>query len=940
MHLKLIQARYITLCQQLLALGVVVALLVPATAVLSLDVVRDGAGAQPAPRAASLMAATVPDASVEAEVTEIALTPTTEELAEAPAAAPTQPRAELPVTSGRRAAGAPAAPGANAPEAEAPAPAPVEVPAEVTSDPETVTGYGAVGITWESGQEVGEDAMTMKVRTRTGEQWSGWSELEYHDEHAPDPASPDAATARPGTEPLFVGNVDDVQVSVDGDGDQLPTGMSLAVVTPGEASGSSEETPTLAGAADGEAAAPGAATQGEGAIALSAGKRRKVAQPTIFSRAQWGADERIRNKKSLAYGTINAGFVHHTVNANNYTEAEVPGIIRSIYAYHVKSRGWSDVGYNFLVDRFGRIWEGRYGGIDKAVVGAHTLGYNQYSFAMSAIGNFDVVAPTDAMLRSYGQLFAWKLSLHGVDPNSTSQQVGKSTFAAINGHRDAGSTACPGRYLYAQMDTIRAYAAAGTTVTPPPPPVETVTVSEPNLVSNLAGSSFPDVLVRRASDARGLVIPTEGLSAFTKKRTVNARGWAKRGNVFVSADVTGDKVPDALSTDSKGVLRVRTGVANAAGTKFGKVVRSVKTTAGHTLLAAAGDLTGDGRADLVARKSGRMIVFRGTKAGGFSRAQGPKGLGGAVQLIGAGDANGDGHRDVLARTTKGGLKLYAGNGKGGFANAVSVAGSWGSWNRIVGGVDVTGDGTNDLVARRANGDVFVLPGHGNGNYGAALGPAANLKKFDALSSAGSLDADASADLVGVRGDTLVAIASRGTRDLGAPVDTGVSFAGMDLLLNAGDLNSDGHGDVLARSTDGTLNLYPGNGTGALGAPVVIGGGWNAISALRAVGDVTGDGFPDLIGSRDSATVVFRGNGASGFAEAAPVAGRLAVAGGLPADVSAYDFVFSIQSVRLKSRQDHLARDRATGVLNLFAGTTGATSKARPIGELGGYDLVG
>ena len=189
--------------------------------------------------------------------------------------------------------------------------------------------------------------------------------------------------------------------------------------------------------------------------------RRPPRCRTIYSRAQWGADESIRNKSALRYGTVSAGFVHHTVNANDYTEAQVPGILRSIYAYHVKSRGWSDIGYNFLVDRFGRIWEGRYGGVDKNVVGAHTLGYNDYSFAMSAIGNFDVVQPPDVMLRAYGALFAWKLALNGVNPASTSQQVGKTTFQAINGHRDAGSTACPGRYLYAQLATIRGYAVRG-----------------------------------------------------------------------------------------------------------------------------------------------------------------------------------------------------------------------------------------------------------------------------------------------------------------------------------------------------------------------------------------------------------------------------------------------------------------------------------------------
>ena len=132
----------------------------------------------------------------------------------------------------------------------------------------------------------------------------------------------------------------------------------------------------------------------------------------------------MRDKSSLHYYEVHAGFVHHTVNANDYTRAEVPALLRGIYAYHVRSRGWSDIGYNFLVDRFGRIWEGRYGGVDRPVVGAHTLGYNDYSFAMSAIGNYETAHPSEAVLRAYGALFAWKLSLHGVSADSTRQVVG------------------------------------------------------------------------------------------------------------------------------------------------------------------------------------------------------------------------------------------------------------------------------------------------------------------------------------------------------------------------------------------------------------------------------------------------------------------------------------------------------------------------------------
>src|SRR5690606_28751950 len=182
----------------------------------------------------------------------------------------------------------------------------------------------------------------------------------------------------------------------------------------GDASAASEA--AAAGTQDAEQAAGDA---GDDAATLQAARRRTAPMPTIYSRAQWGADERMRDKSSLRYGTISAGFVHHTVNANDYTAEQVPGIIRSIYAYHTRSRGWSDIGYNFLVDRFGRIWEGRYGGVDKAVVGAHTLGYNDYAFAMSAIGNFETVQPPAEVIAAYGQLFAWKLGLHGVNPAST-----------------------------------------------------------------------------------------------------------------------------------------------------------------------------------------------------------------------------------------------------------------------------------------------------------------------------------------------------------------------------------------------------------------------------------------------------------------------------------------------------------------------------------------
>ena len=241
----------------------------------------------------------------------------------------------------------------------------------------------------------------------------------------------------------------------------------------------------------------------------------------------------MRDASSLHYFEVHAGFVHHTVNANDYTRAEVPGILRSIYAYHTKSRGWSDVGYNFLVDRFGRIWEGRYGGVDRPVVGAHTLGYNDDAFAMSAIGNFETKKPTRVMLEAYGALFAWKLSLHGVSATSSQQFVTKRNFKAINGHRDAAATACPGKYLYAKLPLIRRLAGQAQQGW-----------DGRELESNLASGPLPDFVARRTRDGQMFVIPIKtkrdssikagkpiatGRSLAMANRVMNAGDWDRNG---------------------------------------------------------------------------------------------------------------------------------------------------------------------------------------------------------------------------------------------------------------------------------------------------------------------------------------------------------------------------------------------------------------------------
>jgi hypothetical protein len=303
--------------------------------------------------------------------------------------------------------------------------------------------FSLLGVTWRAATRPAD--LTVVVRAHGAKGWSSWTALDPSDEPAPSETS-----ATRGTEPLWVGKSDGYQVRIDLHSGALPRGLRVNLVAPGDSP------------------ADATAGQSRGPLARASAD---VAQPVINARASWGADERLRTSGPRYNATVKEGFVHHTAGTNNYSDADVPKIIRGIYAYHVKSNGWSDIGYNFLVDRFGRLWEGRYGGITKAVLGAHTGGFNLDSFAVSAIGNYDKVATTPEMIDAIARLMAWKLSLYYRDPLGTTSLVSQgysssiypagrqASFNVISGHRDADYTDCPGKFLYDQLANIRSLTA-------------------------------------------------------------------------------------------------------------------------------------------------------------------------------------------------------------------------------------------------------------------------------------------------------------------------------------------------------------------------------------------------------------------------------------------------------------------------------------------------
>ncbi|MEU9981929.1 N-acetylmuramoyl-L-alanine amidase [Streptomyces sp. NPDC050856] len=192
-------------------------------------------------------------------------------------------------------------------------------------------------------------------------------------------------------------------------------------------------------------------------------------RPRIVTRKGWGADEKLRERNFVYTKSVQAAFVHHSATGNNYTCKQAPSVLRSIYRYHVQSSGWRDFGYNFAIDKCGNIYEGRAGGVAKAVLGAHTLGFNTNTMGIAVLGTYSSSTPPAAAVTGIAKLTAWKLGLYGKNPKGKSTLVSgggnrykkgtKVKLNTISGHRDGFATECPGAKLYGKLGTARSASA-------------------------------------------------------------------------------------------------------------------------------------------------------------------------------------------------------------------------------------------------------------------------------------------------------------------------------------------------------------------------------------------------------------------------------------------------------------------------------------------------
>ncbi|QXC62968.1 DUF4214 domain-containing protein [Aquihabitans sp. G128] len=313
-------------------------------------------------------------------------------------------------------------------------------------------GTQQVGLTW-----AGDPQAQFEVRTRTSSAAAAWSAplgLEGEVDEAPD-----GSGGRPGAGPLWLGDAGVAEVQV-----RLAYGVVSDVRL------------------DAMAWHAAGATSAARAAAISIAKPATPAGgPPLRLRSSWAPGGWVTGNSGCGTGpTVNPtllhAVVHHTETPNSYAQADVPGILAGIYRFHTQSRGWCDIAYNFFVDRFGGVWEGRLGGVDEASRGGHALGFNDHSVGVALIGqhepggDFAVAAPTAVELTSLRDLLAWKLGSQGIDPTATVPVTssGNQRYAAgqvvslptVGGHGDNGYSSCPGELVRTRLPQLRLDVAA------------------------------------------------------------------------------------------------------------------------------------------------------------------------------------------------------------------------------------------------------------------------------------------------------------------------------------------------------------------------------------------------------------------------------------------------------------------------------------------------
>ena len=179
-----------------------------------------------------------------------------------------------------------------------------------------------------------------------------------------------------------------------------------------------------------------------------------------------------------SFSDVNNLIVHHSAGSNtatNYTQ-----VVRDIYVFHTQGRGWSDIGYNYVIAQNGDLYLARdpEGGDQDRVIGAHFCGANTGTMGVCLLGDYTNVVPPDTMLGTLELVLAWKAYKDEMDPLATASHRLNANLGVIAGHRDGCATECPGGQTYARLDEMRQRVADRMAVCdgPEPEPVDSVAI--------------------------------------------------------------------------------------------------------------------------------------------------------------------------------------------------------------------------------------------------------------------------------------------------------------------------------------------------------------------------------------------------------------------------------------------------------------------------------
>lgn len=563
-------------------------------------------------------------------------------------------------------------------------------------------GFHVAGVTWD-----GAAPEQVDVRAYSNGEWTDWFNLEV-----------DVSTGgSDGTDPIMAAGSEGIQVRATGD--VLPASLDVHLMT-GEGNSGTEEEAEPQEAQD----QPAEGTELEPAENVSFSPSREENyllsnyvnddsapnqlasthksanlksvpfSKNIVSRTQWGGPREATWRTQ--YASLKGSIIHHTAGSNTYTRNQAPGIVKGIWNYHTYTRGWGDIGYNFLIDKYGTVYEGRSGSTiakpGEMAVGAHAAPANTGSVGISVLGSYTgSVNPSNIVLDTISEVVAWQFAMAGVDPagkftyrNASGRNV---TTNAISGHRDISATACPGN-IYPRLGNIRSSAAAKMSQYKVDQDPKFVRVESSGKgwpqenawsMGDFSGNDTTDLMLRNSS-GRIVLYKGRGNNSFADGVQIG-RGWNSFTSLYTGIDFDGDSNPDVLAInrsnqlflypgDGKGSLK--NGRQIGRGWRFEHLILFDKGPKGNPAIAG---ITADGSMTLYST-NGRGGFLASTHIGnGYSNL---------IGAVAVGDWDSSGFSDVVNVNPSGRLHYFSDPTENGFTGSVQIGRGWGGLTLLPG----------------------------------------------------------------------------------------------------------------------------------------------------------------------------------------------------------------------------------------------------------------